>query len=125
MKTEMNTVGPEAIKTAGPHLVSLVVKFGPRFHQGPLTNTQFIEKLRSEAKLHPSGFIKPMMEHFADHIEAGIKAGTVSGDAQAELNPNTTYYGHGSCSGCPGDTGDASNCCLCEYNGQNVGCEFC
>lgn len=125
MEATMKTVSADTIANAGPHLVSIQVSFGPKFHDGTLTNREFVAKLRAEAKSHPRSFLKPMMEHFADHIEASATSGALSMDAQAQLSPNTTYYGHGSCTGCPGDGGDGSNCCLCEYNGQNVGCESC
>ncbi len=113
------------VEKAGPHLVAVNVSFGPAFHDGPLSYKEFVDKLRTEAKKHPKSFLSPMMEHFADHIEAGAAEGSLSLDDQADTDPNTTYYGHGSCTGCPGDDGTGYHCCLCTYNGQNVGCESC
>jgi hypothetical protein len=125
MTSSMKSVGPDALEKAGPHLVKLAVSFGPAFHNGPMTNGEFIAKLRDEAKRHTRSFLNQMMVHFAEHLEAAAKEGILQLDAPANLNPNTTYYGQGSCSGCPGDDGSAENCCLCSYNGQNIGCENC
>ena len=125
MATQMRKATKEDVQKAGPPLVSLKVSFGPSFSQGKLTNRQFVEKLRGEAKKHPRSFLSAMMNHFADHIDAAAADGALSLDHEADSNPNTTYYGHGSCTGCSGDDGTGSNCCLCEYNGQYVGCESC
>lgn len=125
MKTPMRTVSPEALEKAGPFLVSMKVSFGPAFSGRGLSNREFVQRLRDEAAKHSKSFLDKMMNHFADHIEAAISTGTINPDHEADLNPNTTYYGQGSCTGCPGDDGSGADCCLCSYNGQNVGCENC
>jgi hypothetical protein len=113
------------VEKAGPPLVTVSVSFGPRFSDKQLTNEQFVGRLRDEAKHHPGSFLSSMMNHFADHISLGFDVGTLKPTDIADDNPNTTYYGHGSCTGCPGDQGQGYECCLCVYNGQNVGCESC
>jgi hypothetical protein len=104
---------------AGPHLIEMRISFGPAFANKTLTNMEFIEKLRSEASKHPNSFLSPMMIHFAHHVQEGITAKLFSSDDLADLAPNTTYYGHGSCSSC-----DSGSCCLCTYGG-NSWCEDC
>jgi hypothetical protein len=121
----MKTVSHDAVKNAGPFLVNVKVSFGPAFSDKKLTHREFVQKLREEAKRHPKSFLSTMMNHFAEHIEAAASNGNLSLDHEADTNPNTTYYGHGSCTGCPGDDGSGYPCCLCVYNGQNVGCESC
>lgn len=125
MTTNFRQATPDALKKAGPPLVSLKVSFGPKFSEQKLSNREFIDRLRAESKLHPKSFLSTMMSHFSDHLEAAAEAGLVSLDDTADTDPNTTYYGQGSCTGCPGDNGSGDNCCLCEYNGQYVGCESC
>lgn len=125
MKSHMTTVSSDAISKAGPPLVTMKITFGPAFSDKPLTHEQLIRKLREEAKNHSKSFLSAMMNHFADHIEAGSKAGKMLPNGVADMSPNITYYGQGSCTGCPGGDGSGSDCCLCSYNGQNVGCEFC
>ena len=125
MEAKMKTVGPDAIAKAGPYLLSMKVSFGPAFSAKKLSNREFIQRLRDEAAKHSKSFLSQMMNHFADHIEAAIADHTISADHEADNNPNTTYYGQGSCTGCPGDDGTGQYCCLCSYNGQNIGCEFC
>lgn len=121
----MKTVNADAVEKAGPELVSMKVSFGPAFTNQKLTHKEFIERLREEGAKHPKSFLSPMMNHFAEHLEAAIAAKAISSGDEADLSPNTTYYGQGSCTGCPGDDGGGANCCLCSYNGQNVGCEAC
>ena len=121
----MKRASSEDVRKAGHYLVSLKVSFGPGFRDRKLTHREFVQALRAEAKQHPTSFLSPMMDHFADHIEAAAADGNISLDHEADVNPNITYYGHGSCTGCPGDDGSGQNCCLCSYNGQNVGCESC
>ena len=123
--SEMKTVSQDAVKNAGPYLVSLKVSFGPAFSPEKLTHREFITRLREESQKHTKSFLSQMMDHFADHIETAAASGHLSLDHEADMNPNTTYYGHGSCTGCPGDDGTGWPCCLCVYNGQNVGCESC
>ena len=113
------------VEKAGPPLVTISVLFGLNFCDDAPTNAAFVARLREEAREHSGSFLSSMMNHFADHMELGFEAGTLKPDDVADNNPNTTYYGHGSCTGCPGDDGTGSNCCLCVYNGQNVGCESC
>jgi hypothetical protein len=125
MKAKMNKATNADVEKAGPYLVSLRVSFGPAFSDQKLNNRQFVEKLRAEAKQHPASFLSPMMDHFADHIEAAAADGSLSLAHEADTNPNVTYYGHGSCAGCPSDDGTGYPCCLCSYNGQNIGCESC
>ena len=126
MSKKWKKLDREAIQKAGPPLVSLKVSFGPTFTEGKsLSYREFVQKLRSQAKLHSKSFLSTMMDHFADHIESAAEDGIISLDHPADTNPNTTYYGQGSCTGCPGDDGSGAQCCLCVYNGQNVGCEFC
>jgi hypothetical protein len=122
---DMKTGSGEDVKKAGDILVSMQVSFGPAFAREELTNRAFVEKLRTEGNKHMKGFVGTMMNHFADHIEAAARTGSLSLDDKADTDPNTTYYGQGSCTGCPGDDGSGANCCLCEYNGQHVGCEAC
>jgi hypothetical protein len=124
MSHEIVTVDDELVRKAGPVLVSINVSFGFAFSESKMTNTQFVQKLRTEGSKHNS-FVGAMMSHFADHIDMAIQAGKLKPNDQADTEPNTTYYGQGSCTGCPGDDGSGSNCCLCEYNGQHVGCESC
>lgn len=125
MPRNFRQAAPGAIEKAGDPLVSLNVSFGNRFSKHKPTNREFVELLRKEAATHPKSFLATMMTHFSDHIEAAAESGVMSLDAPAETSPNTTYYGQGSCTGCPGDDGSGANCCLCEYNGQYVGCEDC
>jgi hypothetical protein len=114
----------EPTERKNPVLVSIDVSFGPAFFKGKPTNAEFIRHLREEGNRHKS-FIGQMMSHFASHLEMAISEGMVNANDIADTDPNTTYYGQGSCTGCPGDNGTGDNCCLCEYNGQHVGCESC
>ena len=125
MAIQMKPVGDDVIKSAGPPLVSINVSFGPAFTTDKLTNRQFISRLRDEAGKHKKGFLSAMMGHFADHIEAAIAAGALAAEEEADREPNTQYYGQGSCTGCPGDDGTGADCCLCSYNDVNTGCENC
>jgi hypothetical protein len=55
------------------HLVTLTVTFGDPFCKETLTRAELIERLRSEAVRHPKSFLKQMMEHFAEHMEAAAE----------------------------------------------------
>lgn len=125
MKRKVKTIGIATANNTAPYLVSIKVSFGPAFSAKPLTNKAFIHRLRTEGAKHSKSFLGQMMNHFADHVNAAIAHHAIMETHQADTNPNTTYYGQGSCTGCPGDDGSGADCCLCSYNGQNTGCENC
>jgi hypothetical protein len=49
--------------------------------------------IRGEGSGHSKVLLGQMMSHFGNHVEAAIADQTISGDHEADLNPNTTHYG--------------------------------
>lgn len=79
--------------------IKVEVDFGPAFsNDADLTNGQMIELLRQYAA-HWKGFIGPMMQHFAEHLEFHGHL-----DDPAHLHMLGTYAGCDSCDadGVPG-----------------------
>jgi hypothetical protein len=115
----MKYLGPASANSSGEPLVSISVTFGEQFKRAKPTNAEFSRVLRVEAQRHMNGFLGPMMQHFADHIDASIEQGSKSATAPANLMPLATYNGPGSCSDCGED-----KCCRCAYD-TDVWCEVC
>jgi len=108
------------------HLISMHITFGDPFSKVPLSRKEFVDKLRAEAKKHPRSFLKQMMEHFAEHIEAAAAfepTGPYALTAPANHAFNASYGGQGSCSGC---TDAVANpiCCSCTHD-DVTSCEPC
>ena len=108
------------------HLVSMTVTFGDSFSTKALSRKEFAELLRSEAKLHPKSFLKQMMEHFAEHMEAAAAfepSGKYALGAPANFTMNASYDGEGSCAGCTSDYAPP-RCCNCTHD-DVISCEPC
>jgi len=108
------------------HLVTLTVTFGDPFSTEKLTRSKFVERLRSEAKRHPKSFLKQMMEHFAEHMEAAADfepSGRYALSAPASFTMNASYNGQGSCAGCTSDVSPPT-CCSCTHD-DITSCEPC
>jgi hypothetical protein len=108
------------------HLVTLTVTFGDPFCKETLTRAELIERLRSEAVRHPKSFLKQMMEHFAEHMEAAAEfepSGKYALSAPASSTMDASYDGQGSCSGCTSDVSPPT-CCSCTHDGI-TSCEPC
>jgi hypothetical protein len=106
-------------------LITMEISFGNDFTDKPLTRKEFVDRLRDEAKKHPRSFLKQMMEHFAEHIEAAAafdpQGHALSG--QANLRFFNSYGGQGSCTGCT-DSVSPPTCCSCTHD-DTTSCEPC
>jgi hypothetical protein len=72
--------------------IKFKLELGPAFSERrDLTNGQLLDLLR-EHSAHWKGFVGPLLQHFAEHIEFNGR----QSDA-ARLHMNSTYYGCGSC----------------------------
>ncbi len=108
------------------HLITLTVTFGDPFCKEKLTRAEFIERLKSQAKRHPTSFLKQMMEHFAEHMEAAAEfepSGKYALSAPANFTMDASYDGQGSCAGCTSDVSPPT-CCSCTHDGI-TSCEPC
>lgn len=105
---------PRGEVQVGIPFITIDLHFGPQFMQLS-TNKQFIDELRKEADKHANSFIKNMMTHAAEHIEAADP----SLKNKPRLAVRSAYHHVGSC-----DTCGSPECCLCEYDGQ-LWCERC
>jgi len=106
-------------------LITMEVTFGKHFTNKPLTRKEFVDRLRDEAKKHPRSFLKQMMEHFAEHIEAAADFDPVNHalSSPANLKFFNSYGGQGSCSTCTSNVSPPT-CCSCTHD-DTTSCEPC
>jgi hypothetical protein len=108
------------------YVVRMEVTFGPGFSSKPLTRGEFIAKLREQSKKQAKGFLRDMLQHYADHIEAAaghFPDGKYALEQPAPIRIANAYYGCGSCDDCsyshPG-----GDCAICVHDGIQS-CEPC
>ena len=117
---------PNTVANPKEQLISMQITFGEHFSKNPLTRKEFADQLRIEATKHPRSFLKPMMEHFAEHIVAAAAfepTGRYALSAPASHTFDVSYGGQGSCSGCT-DAVSPPTCCSCTHD-DVTSCEPC